>query len=234
MMAKAGGFCRIQRGGADGVLQTPSGELSHVADGEVHGENAAGKFSVQGAAAVFHLYLQRPELVSAFGHAGGGGCVGDENGALDAFSLQKKLDDFRSDVNAVGNNVGGELRIGEYFSDNAGLAMVERSHRIESVSGVACSGFRAGASGGERSIRVAHADQNTAPRRFRDYFERSGEFGSDGHHADVTARGLPEALKDLQRGFDQIRGGMNSAALVAKKWTFEVNAERQSLQVAIG
>ena len=81
--------------------------------------------------------------------------------------------------------------------------------------------------------REGRADQNIAPRGFRDHFERSVKFGSDGHHADVTARGLPEAIKNLWCWLDQVLRRMNAAALMAEKRAFEVNAERLSLQVAI-
>ena len=233
MKAEAGGFCGIQRGGADGVLQTPASEGGYVADGEVHGEDAAGKFSVHGAAAVFDLHLQRAELVSSFGHAGGGGRIGDEHGAVNAFRLQKNLDNFWGNVNAIGNDVGGELSVGEDLGENTGLAMVERAHGVEGVGGVAGAGFRASAGGLQRGVGVADAHQNLAARGFRDHFESSGKFGSDGHHADVAARGLPEAIENLQRGLDQVRGGMHAAALVAEERAFEVNAQGESLRLSV-
>ena len=77
---------------------------------------------------------------------------------------------------------------------------------------------------------MADADANLAPGRFGDDLESAGKLRRDGHHAHVAARGLPQAVKDLQRGLDQVFRGMHAAALVAEKRTFEMDSQRPCLQ----
>jgi len=99
------------------------------------------------------------------------------------------------------------------------------------MRGVAGPGLHGSVGGFYGGVGVADAHANLATRGFGDYFDRSGEFGSDGDHSDVTARGLPEAFKDLQRRLDQVFRRMHAAALVAEKWTFQMDAERKSLSL---
>ena len=99
------------------------------------------------APAIFDLDLDGAELVGAVGHARGGDGIGDQHGAFDAFRLQEKLHDFRGDVNSIRDDVGAELLVGEHFAKDAGLAMIERTHGIEGVRGVAGAGLHRGASG---------------------------------------------------------------------------------------
>src|SRR5271170_1025094 len=51
-------------------------------DSAVHGQDAAGEFSIPRAFAVFHLDLYRTELIRSVGHASCGGGVGYEHGAV--------------------------------------------------------------------------------------------------------------------------------------------------------
>ena len=62
---------------------------SHVANGAVHGQNAAGEFSILRALAVFDFDLDGAELVGAVGHAGRGRGVGDEHRAFEALACRK-------------------------------------------------------------------------------------------------------------------------------------------------
>ncbi len=115
------------------------------------------------------------------------------------FARRKSLHDLGRDVNSVRDNVGGELVVGKHFAEDAGLAMIERPHGIEGVSGVAGAGLHTFAGGFQRGVGVANAHANIAPGGFRDNFDRSGKLGSDGHHAHMPARSLPETFKDFQR-----------------------------------
>ena len=117
------------------------GELDHVAHGAIHGQNTAGEFAIGCAPAILDLDLDGPESVSAVGHARCRDGIGDQHGAFDAFRLQEKLHDFRGDVNSVRNDVGAEFLIGQHFAKDTGLAMIERTHGIEGVRGVASAGL---------------------------------------------------------------------------------------------
>jgi len=229
VLREGGGARGIQGCGADGVLQGPAGELGYVADGSVHGEDAAGKRSIRCGAAIFDLDLDGAELVGAVGHAGGGHGVGDQDRAFDALRFEENLNYLGGDVNSIGDDVGRELGAAKHFADDAGLAVIERAHGIESVGGVAGAGLHGSARGFEDGIGVADADANFAAHGFGNHFEGSGKFGGDGHHAHVTTGGLPEAFEDFERGLDEIFGRMHAAAFVAEEWTFEMNAERASL-----
>jgi len=155
--------------------------------------------------------------------------------ALEALGLQEQFHDFRSQVNSIHNDVGAELVAGQHFAENAGFSMIERTHGIEGMRGVAGSGFHRGPGGVDQSVRVAHAHANLAPCRFRNHLHRSGQLRRDGHHAHMPARGLPEALKNLQRRLEQIFWGMNAAALVTEKRTLQMNAEGAGLnRVTVG
>jgi hypothetical protein len=223
----------VQRGGTYRIPQAPAGESSHVANGVIHGEDAAREVPIVRTLSVFHLDLNRAELVGAVGHAGGGGGVGDENRAFEAHCSQEKLYDLGGDVNSIHDHVGGELAIGKNLAEDAGIAMIERTHGVEGVGGVTGSGLDPGAGGFEHGVGVADAHANLATCRFGDHFEGSWKFGRDGHHADVAARRLPETFKDIERGLDQIFRGMHAAALVTEKRTFQMDAERLRLGCAV-
>ena len=125
---------RIQRRSAHGIFQAPVRELSHIAHGAIHGEHASGKTAAAGALSILDFDLDWSELVASVGHAGRGDGIGDQHGAVGALGLHKKLNDRRCNVNAVGNDVGTEPVVGKHLGDDAGIAMIERTHGIECVS----------------------------------------------------------------------------------------------------
>lgn len=85
MQPEAGGARRIHCGGTDRILQAPVSKFSHVSDRAVHGQDAAGKFSIHRAPAVFDLNLDGAKLIGAIRHAGGGRRVGNKNALFDSF-----------------------------------------------------------------------------------------------------------------------------------------------------
>ena len=229
MVREACGCCGVQRCGPYRILQTPTSELFHVTHGAIHGKDAAGEFAIgfamDCAAAIFDFDLYGPKLVGAVGHASGGGCVGNENGAFNALSPQEKFHHFRGDMNSIRNNVSSELLAGEHLAEDARLAMIQRTHRIKGMRGVTGTGFYRGLDRFHGRVGMADAHTDVAVRRFRDHLDRSGKLGRDCHHAHMTARGLPKAFKDLQRGLKKIFRRMDTAPFMTEKRSFEMNAE---------
>lgn len=227
---------RIQGCGTDRILQTPARELSYIPHCLIHGENTAGKFVARFAsncaASVPNFDLYGPQLVGAIGHASGSHCIGNEHRAFDAFRMQEKLHHFRRDVNPIRDNVRGQSPAGQNFAKNARFPMIEWTHGIEGVSGVPGTGLHRSLRGFQGGIRVTDAHTNSAPLRFRNHLDCPGKLRRDSHHAHVTARCLPKAVKYAQSGLNQIFRRMRPAALVTKKRSFQVNAQRKSLYSA--
>ncbi len=213
--------------------QTPVGKLSHVAYGAIHGKYAARETSVGRSSSIFNHDFDRAELVDAFRHACGGHRVGNEDGALDAFRLQKDFHDFRRDVNSIGDEVGCNVVVAEHFSDDSGIAMIQGPHSVESVSRVTRSGGDRALRDRKFGIRVTDAHADATPSGFGDNLHCSGNFGCDGEHLYMTARRLPEAIEDFERGVEQIFGRMDAASLVAEKRSFKMDAERACVRVVL-
>ncbi len=136
-------------------------------------------------------------------------------------------------MNAVDNHVGAELVISEDFADDARLAMVQRTHGVESVRGVPRPGLHRCLRDRHLGVGVANADAHLTFCRFGNHFHRAGNFGSNRQHANVAARGLPEAVEDSDGRCHQVFRRMHSAPLVAQKRSLEMNAQRPGLHRAI-
>jgi len=104
----------VQGCGADRVPQAPVGKSGHVAHGAIHGKDAAGEFAIRfamnRAAAIFYFDLDGAELIGAIRHASGGGGIGDQNRAFDAFGPQK-VSRFRARRESIRDNVRAELSL---------------------------------------------------------------------------------------------------------------------------
>ncbi len=110
--------------------------------------------------------------------------------------------------------------IREHRAQNAGIAMIQtvmaqRTHGIESVGRVPRS--RRDAAFGRRKIGVgmSQAHANAAPRGFGNDLGRALQFGSNRHHANSSARRLPELLEQGQSRSQQIFRGMYPAPRMA-------------------
>ena len=62
-----------------------------------------------------------------------------------AYRSQENLNDFGGDMNSIRDNIGAQLAVGKHFGEDAGIAMIERPHGVESVGGVAGAGADSGA-----------------------------------------------------------------------------------------
>ena len=104
--------------------------------------------------------------------------------------------------------------------------MIQWPHGVEGVGGMASARSDTGASRYQLSVRVAQAHTNSTLYRFGDDLYSTRQFGCDGQHANVTARGLPKAVKRGKRGRHQVFRWMHAAAAMADERTFEMNPPR--------
>src|SRR5579863_3868663 len=102
-------------------------------------------------------------------------------------------------MNAIGNNVGGELRVGQHFAKYSGIAMIQRAHGVKRVRGMACTCFDAVARSFKARIGMPKADANSTPCCFENYICCAFELRSNCHHSNMAARSLPEALERGER-----------------------------------
>ena len=77
-----------------------------------------------------------------------------------------------------------------------------------------------------KSAWESRGDAHPARDGSSDYFERTVKFGSDGHHTNAPARGLPKAFERLKPGRQKALGRVNAAASMADERSFEMNPER--------
>ncbi len=148
-------------------------------------------------------------------------------------AFRNKLHDRGIEMNPVRDDVGGEPRIGQHFAQNSGIAMIQRPHGVEGVSGMASARGDAGASRVQVSVGVPQAHANSARGGLRDDLERARQFRRNREHANVSSRRLPEAIKSGQRRSQQIFRRMHSAPLVADEWSFQMNPQRPRPQIAV-
>ena len=125
---------RVQGCSAQRPLQVPLGESHHIAHRLIHGKNASREAPVRDALPVFELHFKRSQLIAALRHTRSRDCIRDQNNALWAFRLQQEIYHDWIDVHAVRDNIRGDMRVRQYLAQNSRLAVVERAHRIESVS----------------------------------------------------------------------------------------------------
>ncbi len=224
---------RIQRREAHRILQLPVGELHYVADGTIERQHASGENAVEFGAIAFHLHFETSEHVTAVAHTGCADAVGDEHSGLNSLRAQEEAHHIWMHVDAVGNDLGGKARVGEHGAENAGLAMVERAHGVKGVRSMAGASGNAGFGFLARGVGMAEADADTFRARIGDHGWSVLGLGSNGHHLDVAARGLPELLEELDGGLLDVFRRMHAFFRVADERTFEMKAERDGAIAAI-
>lgn len=138
-MIEAGHGGGIPREQTEAVFDSGSGELNKIGKRAIEREHAAGKNAASRRATILDLNRKSAELVLAIGHAGGGHCVGDEDAALRTFAPPPETHDVGPGVNAVADQLGVQLVVGEDGAENAGLLMIESTHGIKGVGGADCS-----------------------------------------------------------------------------------------------
>ena len=85
----------------------------------------------------------------------------------------------------------------------------------------------------EIGVGMSEAHANAAPRSFGNDFRRVLQFGSNSHHANAPARRLPEPLKQSHRRSQQIFRRMCASPRMADEWSFKMDTERESPNLAI-
>src|SRR5579864_1506111 len=85
----------------------------------------------------------------------------------------------------------------------------------------------------ELGIRVANAHAHAALRGFRNHFQRSVEFRSNCHYANVAARGLPKFVECCQSWFLQVFWRMHAATRMTEERSFNVDPQRLRPSVVI-
>src|SRR5262249_34963513 len=122
-------------------------------------------------------------------------------------------------------NVGAQTRVSEHNTQNAGIAMCQRAHGIESMRGVPSSGCDTTFGGHKVGVGVPQTHANSATCRLRNKVLCAFEFGRDGHHPNMSARCLPEPIKRFNLWRKQVFGWMNALSRMAEKRTFQVYTE---------
>ena len=138
-------------------------------------------------------------MISAIRHTRGCRAVGDQDDVTLAFSRNGHFYNRGIKVNSVGDNFNGDSRIRQRFSDDSGVAMVQRPHSIEKVGRVFGTGVHRRPSCFEISVGMSEAHAYASPGRLRDQFDCALQFRSDGHDANMPAGRLPKLFEDFQR-----------------------------------
>src|SRR5689334_19415983 len=131
-------------------------------------------------------------------------------------------------MDSIGNQVGTQAVVAEHFAENSRITMIQWTHGIKGVRGMASASLYGGLRGGQLGVGVTNADTHLAPGRFGDHFDGSRNFGRDGHHPYMAASRLPETLEDFNCGIDQIFRRMDTSPLVAEEGALEMNSQRPS------
>src|SRR5882724_12223415 len=107
-------------------------------------------------------------MIATVRHAGRRSCVGDEHSLLRAFGSGKEFDDWRIEMHAIRDDVGAQAAVREYGAQDAGTAMIQRTHGIKSMSCMPRAGRDPTLGGLKISVGMSQAHANAAPRRLDD------------------------------------------------------------------
>ena len=127
-------------------------------------------------------------------------------------------------MDAVADELGKERVGGEQHADDAGLAMIERTHGVEGVRGARRSGGQAGAGFSHGRVRVADGDAYSAGDGVFCELKRAGKFGRESHQAHVAFGGFKHAIEEGDVGLEDVLGRMHAAAQMRNERAFEMNA----------
>src|SRR5437868_12688697 len=102
-------FGWIQSGCPQSFAQFEASEFHHVPNRLIHGQNTACQLSPGEAPSVLHFQFERSQAIVPIGHAGGGSSVRDQHRLIRTFELHKQLYNRGIHVNAVNDNIRGEI-----------------------------------------------------------------------------------------------------------------------------
>src|SRR5271168_5401078 len=112
--------------------------------------------------------------------------------------------------------------------------MIERTHRVKSMSCVPCSSRDPAFGGGKIGVRMPETHAYPAARGLGNYFQCVFQFWSDRQHANVATRRLPEFFKEGQSRGQQIGRRMNSAPQMADERPFNVDSQGDRALLVVG
>ncbi len=101
-------------------------------------------------------------------------------------------------MEAVGDDLAGEVRLNQHRADRVGVAVVEPAHGVEHVRRMPDSGLHALDHVFVACVGVACLQHNAEPVAEEREFAHTFELGRDRHADDVAFRGIPEALHEAQ------------------------------------
>src|SRR5437016_5053660 len=168
----------------------------------IHGQCATCEASVYEASASLQFYFKRSQLITTIGHAGGGDCIRDQRHILNSFGLHKKINHGGRHVESVGDDVGGQMIVGENLGQNAGIAMIQPSHRVKRMSSMARAGSKSVPRRFQSRVGVSEADAHSSPCCLGDHLQCALEFRGDGDHTNVAACSLPELVKGCESRYE--------------------------------
>ena len=193
-------------GGVDHVEQRQACGAHGEADRRVHGERGAGDRAGavpvgQPCDAVAHLDRHRAEPVVAVRSARGGHRVGDEDGSGRARPRTpvRSTAGCRCTPSAISST---STRGVEQGADGAGVAVVERAHRVEEVRADAGAGVEGGPRLVVRRVGVADRGDDAGVGELPHGLDPAGQLGREGDHADGA---VPRGEQGVDRGRVRVR-----------------------------
>src|ERR1019366_4580965 len=134
-------------------------------------------------------------------------------------------------MNTVGNDIRAHATIREHRRQNTRAAMVQRAmvqrtHGIEGMGSVSRSRGDSALGRLEIGVGMSQAHRDPAPRGFGNDLGRALQFGSNRHHANSSARRLPEPLESRERRSQQVFRWVYPATHMADEWTLKMDPER--------
>ena len=208
------------------ILKVEVAEPHDILNRAIHGQHASRQLAMRLATALPHFHLVRSEMISAVRHASSADRVGDEHGTSQSLCAQKKIDHFGPHVLAIGDNVGGQMVVGQDRTQQSRIAMIHAAHCIERMGGVPRAGVDSGNSLLDARVGVPDADADAANRGLRNQLQCAFELGGKGQYGDAPARGIPHAIEHLHGDGLQVKRRMHAAAGVAEERSFEMDSQR--------
>ena len=129
-------------------------------------------------------------------------------------------------MNAVSDQLGLDVRIGEHLRDHAGVTVPKWPHRVEHVGGLPHSKPDGAVRFFERGVGVPHRGHDIRAEHLLDQLRRVGQLGCDGHDAQLAASGLREVAVNVERRLDKQIDGVDAASLWVQIRPLHVNTER--------
>lgn len=201
-------------------------EASKISDSAVHRKNGTGKNTIGEAATIGNFDLKTAECIDTFRHAGCGHPIGNEDATIHTLRFQKEAHDLGCNMDAVANEFREEGVVIKHDAKYAGLAMVERTHRIKRVR---CRGSASGDGGacfhGE-CIGVTDTDPDALGDSVTDQVDCTWVLRGNRDEANVATSGLLKAIEESDIRHQDMGWGMDTALGVRDEGAFKMNAKR--------